>query len=309
MSIIEEGGFFSFKVYDSSGNSLQTLPSEELVKVHLAANDDCSSVVFSNTFLKTVQILKKNDAHEYETFRELPVQEKPVGQVSINPDGDIVVFPLLSTSISKVYKYSACVEDFEFVVDLEASEGEPVTTTITDYSILIGMENGVTDGRGYAYDEGVCDDFGKKVELTFNVLDSVSTATRSITHLHVSGDLLLASEKYSLTELYRITEAGLQSAADPFGEDIFTSDGDINAAAKCFVLTSHSKKAYIYKEVDGSYTLDTTIEMQSQVTSVDMSNIDCSVLLGHQDGSLSVHTPRDYNSPTVEATNEGFSVL
>ena len=145
--------------------------------------------------------------------------------------------------------------------------------------------------------------------LSYTSMDAVETATRSITHLHLSGDLLLATEKYSQTELYQITESGLQSLGDPFGEDIFTSDGDINAEHKCFVLTSHTKKAYIYKQVDGTFTLNHTIQMNSQVTSVDMSSIDCSVLLGHQDGSLSLHAPSDYDTPTMEVPNDGYSIL
>ena len=52
LSIIEEGGFFSFKMYDSQGTLLQNLPQTELVKTHLSATDDCSSVVLSHTFLQ-----------------------------------------------------------------------------------------------------------------------------------------------------------------------------------------------------------------------------------------------------------------
>jgi hypothetical protein len=51
LAIIEEGGFFSFKMYDSEGTLLQNLPQTELVKTHLSATDDCSSVVLSHTFL------------------------------------------------------------------------------------------------------------------------------------------------------------------------------------------------------------------------------------------------------------------
>jgi hypothetical protein len=195
------------------------------------------------------------------------------------------------------------------VDDVEASNGEPTTTTITTSSIWLGTDSGKVDAASFSFDEGTCDDYGKKVDLTFTPMDAVETATRSITHLHLSGDMILVTEKYSQTELYQITESGLQSIADPFGEDIFTSDGDINAEGKCFVLTSHTKKAYIYKQVDGTFTLNHTIHMNSQVTSVDMSSIDCSVLLGHQDGSLSLHAPSDYDIPTMEVPNDGYSIL
>jgi hypothetical protein len=117
----------------------------------------------------------------------------------------------------------------------------------------------------------LCHDFGRKIDFNLAPMPPLSTATRSITHLHLSGNLLLATEKYSKTELYEITESRMQSLGDPFGEDTFTSDGDINSAQQCFVLSSHSKKAYIYAKLESVYTLTHTINTDFQVTSVDMS--------------------------------------
>lgn len=111
ISVIEEGGFFVFKMYDySTGENLQTEPLEEIVKVYMDATEDCSEVVLSNSHLKKVQILRQNDEGKYELFRELPTQEGRLGKASINPLGDVIVFPILSSRISKVYKYNGCLE-------------------------------------------------------------------------------------------------------------------------------------------------------------------------------------------------------
>jgi hypothetical protein len=59
ISVIEEGGFFVFKMYDfSTGENLQTESLEEIVKVYMDATEDCSKVVLSNSHLKKVQIFR-----------------------------------------------------------------------------------------------------------------------------------------------------------------------------------------------------------------------------------------------------------
>ena len=92
-----------------------------------------------------------------------------------------------------------------------------------------------------------CDSFGKKVNFVFDHLPTDETASRSIVHLHLSGDLILAAERHSSTELFQITDSGLTNI-HTFDADIFTSDADLNSAQECYVISSHRKNAYVYRK-------------------------------------------------------------
>lgn len=47
----------------------------------------------------------------------------------------------------------------------------------------------------------------------------------------------------------------------------------------------------------------------SQLISVDMSGVDCSVLLGHRDGSITLHQPSNYDAKALNIQNDGYSIL
>jgi hypothetical protein len=94
LALVEEGGFFTFYLYSSAGIELQSRDLTELVGVYLDATDDCSSVVISSTFLMQAEIMKKNGA-QYEVMKEFQ-ETHPVGKTSMNPDGDMIIVPLLS---------------------------------------------------------------------------------------------------------------------------------------------------------------------------------------------------------------------
>jgi hypothetical protein len=107
LAVVEEGGFFVFKVYAADKTSVQSDDLDELIKVHLDANDDCSVVALSSIFQMKTEIRTLNDEGRLVLFHEIQ-ETHPVGKASLNPDADLVVVPLLNNKAAKVYKYDAC---------------------------------------------------------------------------------------------------------------------------------------------------------------------------------------------------------
>jgi hypothetical protein len=139
LALVEAEGFFAFQVFSGEGLPLQDLPLDELVDVHLDATDDCATVSISSTFQMKVEIFRKS-AQDYTLFEELQ-ESHPVGKASINPDGDIIIIPLLSSKDTNVYKYNACIDEFE-AADPLTTEDFPSTSAISATQIAIGTVDG-----------------------------------------------------------------------------------------------------------------------------------------------------------------------
>jgi hypothetical protein len=105
LGIAEKGGEFSFLVYKKNGELLQDYPLMELIKAELSGTDDCSVVGISYIFLMKVDVLYRNDDGTYRLKTEIQKTD-PVSRLSINPEGDMVVFSSINTHTTEVYKYN-----------------------------------------------------------------------------------------------------------------------------------------------------------------------------------------------------------
>jgi WD40 repeat protein len=114
----------------------------------MAATDDCSTVVFSNTLLMQVIVFRKSDGNfvEIETITET----FPLSSISINPDGDMFLVARHTESSSVLYKYNECTE--LFTDDQELQEGEDdYATAITSSQIALGNNDGSIQVYDYQY--------------------------------------------------------------------------------------------------------------------------------------------------------------
>jgi hypothetical protein len=81
LAVVEGGGFFVFKVYAADKTRKQSDDLDELIKVHLDANDDCSVVALSSIFQMKAEFRTLNDEGRFALFHEIqethPVQGFP----------------------------------------------------------------------------------------------------------------------------------------------------------------------------------------------------------------------------------------
>jgi hypothetical protein len=72
LTVVEENGFFNFRIFSSTGSLLDEEElTEELIDVHLDATDDCSSVCLASTYQMKVQVYRQQ-GQSYTLFAELP---------------------------------------------------------------------------------------------------------------------------------------------------------------------------------------------------------------------------------------------
>lgn len=148
----------------------------------MAATDDCSTVVFSNTLLMQVLVYRKSEGN-FTPFRTIS-EYYPLSAISIHPDGDMFVVARHTQSSSALYKFNECTDEFE----AEVLEGtmDHYATAITTSQIALGSTDGSIQLFDYQHGLKTCDSFGKKVLDPITSLDSVATE-RAITAVTISA--------------------------------------------------------------------------------------------------------------------------
>lgn len=103
--LLEEDGVFELIFYAVDG-SLQASFSEELadeyIEVYLASTTDCSIVAVSGITMSKVQVFQDSSL-----FQTIDVA-KPLSQVAVNPDGDILTVGSITEEESFVFQYTLC---------------------------------------------------------------------------------------------------------------------------------------------------------------------------------------------------------
>lgn len=143
----------------------------------------------------TVHIFKRartyGDYYLLQTIEQEDDDKHPLGGVSINNDGDLVVVARHTTASSFVYQYSKCTHEFEKVLELNTGEDHEVTA-ISDSKIAVGELSGLIKVYSYSTTAAECDQFGKKSYMVYNSHDPLSPFSRSVTGMDISSNLLIA---------------------------------------------------------------------------------------------------------------------
>lgn len=98
--LLETEGVFSLKVLDADDNvvgnpEFTTKLEDELVEAYLAVTPDCSVIAVSGVTMSKVQVFIGNVFFESVSPASDPLE--PLGPVSINEDGDLLLFSSITT--------------------------------------------------------------------------------------------------------------------------------------------------------------------------------------------------------------------
>lgn len=84
-------------------------------------------------------------------FKTINVEE-PLGEVSLEQDGDLLVVPSSINKKSFVYHFTWCQEKYEKIKELASTSYDEVTS-ISDKYIVQGRENGTVQINSYSWVE------------------------------------------------------------------------------------------------------------------------------------------------------------
>ena len=161
---------------------------------------------------------------------------------------------------------------------------------MSEHKIVLGGMDGKVTAYNYTYSlREVCRGFGQK-KFTSPISDVTTvTAPRLITNMDVSDDLVVASSLYSGVLLFQIPPPAEQASVATFDHSIFVSSVSIISALKTFAAGTFNNTVLVYIDSGSGYELNQTIQTDSQVTSIDLSENN-KLLVGMMNGDLAEYS-------------------
>ena len=179
---------------------------------------------------------------------------------------------------------------------------------MTDDRVVLAELDGTVTVYNYTYSlREVCTMFGHK-EVTIPLSDvTTAAATRPITNMDVSSNLVVASSLYSAVLLVQITEdEGI--SVRTFHGNTFVSSVSIISALQTFAVGTFNKSVLVYIDSGSGYELNQTIQTDSQVTAIDLRQ-DNKLLVGMMNGDLAEYSSDGSSfSSTVNTSNTNSQV-
>ena len=235
---------------------------------------------------------------QYSLFRTVQ-EDFPLYDIAINPEADMFVVNRHTDHSSAVYRYDLCTEHYELEEVIEGISDHSAVQ-MTDNQIVLGGLDGQVSVYNYTYSiREVCDSFGLKKLSPISDVTTVIDATRSITHMDVSADLVVASSLYSGVFFFQIPDSG-EASVTTFNDIIFVSSVSIVSALKTFAVGTFNNSVFVYIDSGSGYQLNQTIQTDSQVTSIDLC-LDNKLLVGMMNGNLAEYSSdgSSFSSPAT----------
>lgn len=116
ISLKEKFGWFHLELRQNDGVVLHSPQLTEFFQSYMAVTDDCSKIFVSNTMEMNIKVYTQtNDQLDLTETIEQPIDNMhPLGKISLNPDGDLLVVAQHAAGTSSIFKFDECEEKFVF---------------------------------------------------------------------------------------------------------------------------------------------------------------------------------------------------
>lgn len=233
----------------------------------MAVSDDCERVYLSNKMLMRVDVLMREDS-SYTLFRRIE-EDFPLSDIALHPDADVFTVARHTNDSSAVYRYDMCAEEYQ-LDKVIVGEFDHYSVQMSNLQIAVGDLEGKVAIYDYSYlTKQECSDFGLK-DVSISEVGQVEEGIRSIIDMEVSGDLVAAASRYYGLLLFHLSEVGVQPAIT-FNDSIFISSVSALESVNMVVGGTYNNSVLVYTHNGSEYKLTNTIQMDSQVTAVDLS--------------------------------------
>ena len=224
---------------------------------------------------------------QYSLFRTVQ-EDFPLYGIAINPDADMFVVSRHTGQSSAVYKYDECTEDYALEEVISSGSDHSAVEMTADRIVLGGLDGKVAI-YSYTYSlRKFCKAFGNK-DLGPIFSGATVAASRSITNIDISADVVVAMSLYSGVLLFQMPQPGEEASVSTFDDITFASSVSIVSALNTFAVGTFNKTVLVYIDSGSGYALSQTIQTHSQVTSVDLSE-DNRLLVGMMNGDLAEYS-------------------